>query len=520
MINFQMSAEKSCLLGSACLSYPKKEKGKNMKKLLIAAALTASVCSFGADAVAPLNAQTFDGEGYTLATDDYIAKVDGDASAVTTYGGDNLAASDKTTEAGAAGANYLNLSTEGSTLWRKINTDGSEYNAAATGTYIDTLVQFTATEEAPTTFEADAKLAMWLQATDNGDGTATTNLYVRGASIAAPTDDTSSMVATPVNIALSATVEASTWYRLTVKAVPVVDYTDSGIAFTAFAIYLDGVLVAPAATQISAEWIAFMKDASVPFTVSEEVLPSLIPSITAGVEGDQNLYGVGFKGTGAIDSIAWTDEDIYPFSVPGAAFTLTITKNEGIGAVQYAIGEAEAVTYTTPVEVKEGDVVTITATAVNDWWIAPTIDPITVDGDEEVAVNATAVTASDVNVTVPSGSTVTADTVFNWAKAIDGATPASIRNAANIFNNYLLNVTDLTVDPQIKIVSIDVTKSPVEVVAKVTDANGTEFNKILDAKDIKGALKYKAAATLELLKTAESKAAIEAGDQFIKVVVE
>jgi hypothetical protein len=44
--------------------------------------------------------------------------------------------------------------------------------------------------------------------------------------------------------------------------------------------------------------------------------------------------------------------------------------------------------------------------------------------------------------------------------------------------------------------------------------------KTLDAKDIKGALKYKAAATLEALKTAKSKDAIEAGDQFIKVVVE
>jgi hypothetical protein len=167
--------------------------------------------------------------------------------------------------------------------------------------------------------------------------------------------------------------------------------------------------------------------------------------------------------------------------------------------------------------------VKVAANAIADWFKMPAEQEVTLDADnaaQKVTVTAESIGASDVGVTVPEGSTVAANTVFDWAKAIPGATPDSISSAANIFNNYLLNVTDLTVDPQIKIVSIDLSGKVPAVTAVVTDANGTEFTKTLAADDIKGALKYKAAATLEALKTVGTKAAIEKGDQFIQVVVE
>jgi hypothetical protein len=500
-----------------------------MKKLLIAAALTASVCSFGTEAVTPINAQTFDGEGYALATDGYITKADGDASAVTAYGGeDTLAASDKTTEAGAAGANYLNLSTEGSTLWRKINTDGSNYGAAATGTYIDTLVQFTATEEDPTSIDTGAKLAMWLLKSGEDDAP-TYTLKVMGAAITKPGEDAGDVyvVASTNNFALNTTVNPGTWYRLTVKAIPVLDYESSGVPFTGFAIYIDGVLASPVNSAFAADWVAAMSEY---ITVDSTVLNSLIPSVNAGSDGDQLLYGVGFKGTGAIDSIAWTDKNIYPFSDPSPAFTLTIAFGDGVSAVDYTIGEAEPVTVEKPaaepyevvVTLDAAATVKVAANAIADWFKMPAEQEVTLDADnaaQKVTVTAESIGASDVGVTVPEGSTVAANTVFEWAKAIDGATPNSIKNAANIFNNYLLNVTDLTVDPQIKIVSIDLSGAAPVVTAEVTDANGTTL-KTLDADDIKGALKYKAAATLEALKNATPKEAIGAGDQFIQVVVE
>jgi transcription initiation factor TFIIIB Brf1 subunit/transcription initiation factor TFIIB len=131
-----------------------------------------------------------------------------------------------------------------------------------------------------------------------------------------------------------------------------------------------------------------------------------------------------------------------------------------------------------------------------------------------VEVKAENITFTDTTIPEGKGSDVVA-----WAKAA-GKTPAEVAAAATLFNNYLLNVADLTVNPQIKIVSIDVTKSPVEVVAEVTDANGSTFKKTLDADDIEGALKYKAAATLEDLKKATPKTDIATGDQFIQVVVE
>lgn len=514
-----------------------------MKKLLIAAALTASVCSFGQDAVAPINAQTFDGESYVIADDAYITKADGDASAVTAYGGeDTLAASDKTTEAGAAGANYLNLSTEGSTLWRKINTDGSDYGVADDGTYIDTLVQFTATEEDPTTIDTDAKLAMWLLKSGEDDAP-TYTLKVKGFKISG-VDKNKVATGAPANFALNATVNPGTWYRLTVKAVKLyslIQYGEddegnpteevvSSVDKIAFAIYLDGNLVVPVLEEgdsiISSEWTtawASYIDAAVKAKINDN---ALIPTLNIADGSSDTLYGVGFKGTGAIDSIAWTDKDIYEFSAPSAAFTLTIAMDENsIDSVTYTFGEGDAAVSATvkadtaDIEVPANAVVKFTAVA-KDWFTAPTIADITMTANTTTdEIKGVAVTASDItftDTTIPEGK---GSDVVAWAKAA-GKTPAEVAAAATLFNNYLLNVTDFTVDPQIKIVSIDVTKSPVEVVAEVTDANGSTFKKILDADDIKGALKYKAAATLEALKKATPKAAIGAEDKFIQVVVE
>jgi hypothetical protein len=296
-----------------------------------------------------------------------------------------------------------------------------------------------------------------------------------------------------------------------------------------FAIYLDGNLIKPKTTAVSSEVIDAIK-AYLSVDVKAMLMENmLIPSATF-LDASENLYGVGFKGTGAIDSIAWTDDNLYPFSAPSAAFTLTIAFGDGVSAVDYTIGEAAAVTVQKPdaepyevvVTLDAAATVKVAAKTVADWFNTPADQEVTLDADntaEKVTVAATPMDADDVNVTVPDGSTVTAKTVFDWAKAIPGATPDSISSAANIFNNYLLNVTDLTVDPQIKIVSIDLSGEAPVVTAEVTDANGTTV-KTLDAKDIKGALKYKAAATLEALKIATPKEAIGVADQFIQVVVE
>ena len=163
-----------------------------MRKLMFATALVASAAAFAA----PLNATSF--EGYTAgnavigngggdvgeqgAGDNYFCyEGDQDGSLVKAYGvDDNLTAPTITRPLyfadAAPNANYLELSTEGGILWRSIDpiqsytvdntttySNGAPVAVASTGTYLDTLVQFTPTEDggAPELDAAD-KLAIWL----------------------------------------------------------------------------------------------------------------------------------------------------------------------------------------------------------------------------------------------------------------------------------------------------------------------------------------------------------------------
>ena len=105
-----------------------------------------------------------------------------DASLVKTYGGDNAAKGNGLTFPGPfedEGNQYLALDTNGAELQRFLNpTDtNTPITVAADGTYIDTLIQFTPSESAPTDLDG-AKLAIWLGVDSEHN---TTNLMVAGA---------------------------------------------------------------------------------------------------------------------------------------------------------------------------------------------------------------------------------------------------------------------------------------------------------------------------------------------------
>ena len=358
-----------------------------MKKLLFATALVASAAAFADGAPTALNAISF--EGYTAdsnvtvgnksdspdtqtgSTTAYFCYTDGDqdGSTVKAYGvGDNLAAPGTRTAyfaqlLGQSNANYLELSTEGGILWRSINqadSSGSTYslgtatNVASTGLYLDTLVQFTPTEDGGTPdLTSDDKLAIWL----NVDSSATppvTNLMVRAAYV----EDTGSVVCTPTNFSASCgkDIVPGQWYRLTVKAVA--DVTKAGAdnaenAILGFLIFIDNdPVVATDATFASSYidtatdadfgWIPVGDTTTIPLLQSKTVFPSL-----KGLSRTATLQGVGFKGSGALDDIVWTEED--PFAnTPGsqtddykveiAGSDVVITPQEGdLAAVQAAV---------------------------------------------------------------------------------------------------------------------------------------------------------------------------------------
>lgn len=346
-----------------------------MKKLMFATALVASAAAF-AD---PLNANSFEGytAGVSVTNSQEVTDAgepinsyftfdgDSDSSVVKAFGGENAAVPSITRPKHYADSlvgqnNYLALDTEGGTLWRALaldtNHDPEAKAVAAGGTYLDTLVQFTVTEDDAPTTTANDKLAIWLGVSTNGQGEVTgTNLMVRAGYL----DDNGSdsfVTATDFTLSTEAPIEAGRWYRLTVKAIGDVtacvaknsENYDAG--YMGFEIYLDGVQLAATEATISTaymnvatgsdefHWLDQTTDADfITYLESKKVFPSLEGKVSAYA-----LQGVGFQGTGAIDDLVLTEEA--PFLVPPIEFTLTW--DEKVTAVSYVLSADTATTNT------------------------------------------------------------------------------------------------------------------------------------------------------------------------------
>ena len=260
-----------------------------------------------------------------------------DGSTVKAYGGENLSAP------AAGGQQYLELSTEGGTLWRSLavgntvgegidNKLGAAQALPAGGLYIDTMVQFTPTEDggAPDTAPGD-KLAIWLNV-DSSGAAPVTNLMVK----AAQWDDNgaaSSFVEKTFVLTGAGDINPAKWYRLTVKAIADCDQRmkkNQGYdtAITGFQIFLDGSKEPLKATEdtFTAGYLALAKDAGewgwlqqgqdddvINLMESKTLFPSLM-----GAETAATLQAVGFKGSGALDNLAITEAEPQP--TPGPEF--------------------------------------------------------------------------------------------------------------------------------------------------------------------------------------------------------
>ena len=343
----------------ADLSVSLRGEGKDdMKKLTFALACASTFALF-----ADIGAPKAGFEDYTEATgwkvaDEYEpgtettywlyegASGSEDGSTVKAYGGDNLAVP---TTGGDAGEKYLELSTEGGTLWRSLaagkkdetdiaNKLGAAQDVPDGGLYIDTMVQFTPTEDGGTPETADGdKLAIWLNVDSSGD-TPVTNLMVRAAQWA---DDGNSEFFTKKTFVLTGAgdISSSTWYRLTVKAIANCDqrmknenYTSS---ITGFQIYLDNTLLKTTEPAFADSYLKLATDAGewgwLDSSVEQEaeVLAlmrsgTLIPSL-AGAETVSTLQAVGFKGSGALDNLAFSEGAPSPSPEDPIAVTPEIT---------------------------------------------------------------------------------------------------------------------------------------------------------------------------------------------------
>ena len=342
-----------------------------MKKMTFALACASTLALFATD----FSVATFEGEGVlgktvggvgddgTINTPVYwqykAASGSTDGSAVKNYvaeGKDKPAAAPK--GSGAVGDNYLDLSTEGGTLWRSFNAEAADLGEAKAvpadtgkgeGLFIDTMVQFTATEDgqAPETAEGD-KLAIWLAK----DGE-TAKLMVKGSKLDAnlDTEETSSEVVSYELSNSKVTITDGAWYRLTVRAVQNVLNANAPSEYVpAFQIYIDGELMAVTGASVAtADFLTFYSEdqaASLPDCLGANkallVAGTLIPSM-AGYSGVDNsaLQAVGFKGSGAIDDLKLTDENPLPKEAPEVNFT--VTPPADATEIMYAIGDGAAV---------------------------------------------------------------------------------------------------------------------------------------------------------------------------------
>lgn len=369
-----------------------------MKKLMFATVLVASAAAF-AD---PINAISF--EGYTAgdtfsnggaeqaegggnkgAGPYFYFQGEGDGSSVKAFGGENAAVPGITRPAAFATAtpnlNYLDLSTEGGILWRSINPISQEQvegvttyglgaatNIVADGIYLDTLVQFTPTEDGGTPeYTAADKLVIWLNV-DSSGASPVTNLQVR-ANLYDFGEAPSATATTFTLAAATGTKEivAGEWYRLTIKAIPNVMNTDENGIITAFEVYIDGVQMRATTAQFTSAMANMLSGMS---AVSEDAAAAiaankLFPSLQemGGTGSTPTIQGIGFKGSGALDDIVWTEDD--PFAAVAIDFTLTWPT--GFTPLSYTIGDGEGVaiagTETSPlhlVGVMSGDTVTFT----------------------------------------------------------------------------------------------------------------------------------------------------------------
>lgn len=244
-----------------------------------------------------------------------------DGSTVKAYGGDNLAAP---TTGDAAGDKYLELSTEGGTLWRSFaevsGTLGDAQGIPDGGLYIDTMVQFTPTEDggAPDT-TGDDKLAIWLNVDSSSGEAPKTNLCVKARQVSgAECDGTVDPHGTIYKIT-NVVPQPGTWYRLTVKAVS--DLTSYGL-FGGFQIFLDNtVLVADKMTVDGEAYGTLSGDTS--YCSTEKLALITEKKVFASLVDLTGLQAVGFKGSGALDNLAISEKD--PLPAPGEMFVFTIT---------------------------------------------------------------------------------------------------------------------------------------------------------------------------------------------------
>ncbi|MGN0889985.1 MAG: hypothetical protein ACI4UY_14020 [Kiritimatiellia bacterium] len=449
-----------------------------MKKMTFALACASAVAAFAAAENPVISSINFD--AYTAGfTGLSLAGDDGSEVAATAsrwlYEGTAGATDASTVKAydptNTGNPNYLELSTEGGTLWRSINglssatTLGAAQEVSAdTGLYIDTMVQFTPTEDggdgSDLGLDPSDKLAIWLNVSTDEQGESVTNLCVR-AQFLNYVDDVVSEATTftlePVEGSLSFD-DASVWHRLTVKAYTLLD--DENQRVSAFEIKVDDKAMKAKTSPIGAGmqemWAGFLTDGQKTLVAANRLFPSLEGIAAAGSKF--TLQAVGFKGSGAIDSLQFTTEEPKQGEEPAPEkVDLTISADHatvtGITAGKVEVGSSLTFTVTAA----EG--YNLTGVTINGTTVTADADGnytyTVADTDEAVAVVVTVVAAASAYPTyIPDNAAIKSKFDAWVTNKANGDRDAASAN----MDAFLLNVAPgevTTAKANFKIVSIE-----------------------------------------------------------------
>lgn len=209
---------------------------------------------------------------------------------------------------GVADANALAIDTDDA-LVRNINSDKSAMDIG-NGLYFDSMVQFTATTDAPQV-EANTsdKLVVWLKEIEGTEGQPSTYKLCVTAGV------WDEVGAERVDYQISnISVAPDSWHRLSIA----VKMAEGDIP--TFNVYVDGV-EAKAGDVVDFQSLVYDDGGT------------LWKQITS----------VSFQGKGAIDDLVWTLEN--PIAAPTKSYTVIVDDSIGslIGSAQYKIGEADEV---------------------------------------------------------------------------------------------------------------------------------------------------------------------------------
>lgn len=218
------------------------------------------------------------------------------------------------------------------------------------GIYFDTMVQFTATDIAPTPSQDD-KLIVWLYGSADVDSAfgIGTNLVVTAGYLGTGNVDVT--LKHYLNTNESIVVEPNSWHRLTIKAISDIGASTSQVA--GFVVFIDGVAVTSTEDKANADANTVFKNLS-SVGAKWNTLNALFPSlVAAGNNNCQTLSAVALEGTGMIDDISFTS-DAPLFAKDAAVFTLKW--DDGVDTLSYSVNDGAAITVDTSLAAQAVDI--------------------------------------------------------------------------------------------------------------------------------------------------------------------